>query len=121
MVALETLPMAKDRKTLPPPPRKLWKRLFISERLDKKAGKTQAWLAEETGLSEPYISLLKTGKRPYNQRTEELLEAAFKVRPGALRHPPAASELRQRLSEMDDTERNAFADALGELLDKKRP
>lgn len=119
MPAFETLPMAKSQKPLPPPPPAQWNRLFIRERLDKKAGKTQAWLAKESGYSEPYISLLCGGRRPYNQKVEEDLEAALKVPRGALRHPPRKNEIREAVQSMDDDDRAELANALIDVLKRK--
>lgn len=116
MVAHETSPMAKATKPLPAPGRPQWNRLYIKERLDKKTGRTQAWLAEQTGFSVPYVSLILSGKRPYNQRFEEACEAALGVPRGALRRPPSQIELQRTLENLDQSERRDLANALIELL-----
>lgn len=116
MTLVETLLMAKREKPLPAPERPQWNRLYIKERLDRKAGRTQEWLASQTGFSTPYISLILNGKRPYNQRFEEACEAALGVEKGALRHPPNQSEMRRLLQNLDDDERKNLAQALIDAL-----
>lgn len=81
--AFHAFPMGKQRKRPKPAAPKVHERLQITEAL-AALGKTQAWLAEQTGYSDGYISLLNKGKRRANQEVVRIFEAALKVPAGTL-------------------------------------
>lgn len=93
MTALHTFPMAKKGTAPPAAKRPTWRRLPLAEWLDF-VGQSQTWLAEQTGKSDPQISHLINGKRPYNQKFLEDAAKAFEaaagipVEPSMLFYPP---------------------------------
>jgi transcriptional regulator with XRE-family HTH domain len=58
----------------------------------KFSGKSQTWLAEETGYSEPYISLLASGKKRYNQDHLERFSEVLGIQPSMLLHKPTEED-----------------------------
>lgn len=56
----------------------------------KRAGLSQKALAEATGYSQNYISMVERGEVPYNQKRLEALAPELGCQPADLLHPPEA-------------------------------
>src|SRR4051812_10713662 len=92
VTALHPFQMAKKKST-PPAARPTWKRLPLKEWLEF-FDRSQAWLSQATGYSDPFVSLVLAGKRPYNQEFVEAVAKALskvageEIDPSMLFHPP---------------------------------
>lgn len=84
--------MVKKSSPKSQPPPKAWKPLKIAAWLEF-LGKSQTWLADQTGYSEPYISLLAAGRKRHNQDVEEAFEKALGLDPGSLRREPSTDDI----------------------------
>lgn len=111
------LRMAKSpprrRKTLKPigaealrPTRRrvAYPRLFIAEWLEYR-DTSQTKMAEAIGYSEPHLSTVINGKRPYNQEILERIADFLRVDPPMLFNRPAEAPLLALWERMNETER----------------
>ena len=100
--------MAKPRRPLTSHPGRKWTALPIDEWLTFM-GRTKAWLASETGYSEPYISLISSGKKRYNQDNIERIAAALGIHPSQLHHKPTEQDFWSVWQSLDSEQRRRAA------------
>src|SRR5688572_28665938 len=106
----DSLPMAKKRipsKSTGHAARKFG-RLYVLEWLEM-LDLTQASVADRTGLTEGFISLLANGKKQFTQETLEKVARAMGVEPaGLLYFPPMERPVWDKWHRLDPTERRRF-------------
>lgn len=117
MEGQHTFRMVKSVKPATPA-RPTWRRLFIADWL-AFFDKNQTWLAEATGYSEPFVSLIINGKRPYNQRFLEKVGAAMRIPEGWLFFAPAGEHVWALWNDLTPEQQRQGAAILKALRDPK--
>lgn len=100
--------MAKLRRAQPLRGGRKWTALPIDEWLTF-LGQTKAWLAAQTGYSEPYISLIASGKKRYNQDNIERISTALGIHPSQLHHKPTEQDFWSVWATLDTEQRRRAA------------
>lgn len=111
---LQSLPMAKARRPTAKPKERRQEAIFLNEWLLFR-DKSQTWLAERTGYSEPYISLLANMHKRMNLDVQSAFEKALGIERGALLRRPLTDDIWaiwQTLSEEERKRLTAVAKAL---------
>ena len=110
--------MAKRKTAAPAPASRVWKKLPIDQWL-LFFGKTQTWLAEQTGYDESYVSLLIAGKKRYNQDVIEAVARALGIPDAMLFSPPASQDFWTLYNELSENDRRAAAAIVRGLRDSR--
>jgi transcriptional regulator with XRE-family HTH domain len=95
-IGAEALRPSRRRLTYP--------RLFIAEWIEL-CGTSQTKVADKIGYSEPHLSTVITGKRPYNQEILERIATALGVEPVMLFSAPPEPPLLHLWGAMDEGQR----------------